>query len=295
MTEHYHREIPDSFQSISLRELLHDYWLLSTKLIHLLRINQRVLVNNSYQPMNTMIKSHDQVDLFFEDSDADTPDPPFLPDSTVVPEILFENVDYLVANKPSGIKTHANRPDELGSLMNGLAAYLNDKSGKPYNVHRLDQQTSGAILVSKKKILVPIFNRLIFTKKIKRIYMAWVDGNFSNDSGVINQPIGLDPDDKRKRMINGTKAVSAITHYQVIKRTANKTLVQLVLETGRTHQIRVHLAGIGHPILGDPLYNPVETSSRMMLHSYQIKVIEPFSDQEHWYTAPLPAEFENIK
>lgn len=294
MKWHYARRLPTNFPSTRLRDLLQKNWFLSRKEVHFLRINRAVFVNHHYLPMNTLVQADDYLELTFDAQDFSTPIPSFVPDSSANLAILFETDDLLIANKAPGIKTHANQPNEIGSLMNHLAAYLQKTPFHPYNVHRLDQQTSGAILVVKNPVLIPIYNRLIKTKVIKRTYLAVVQGQMASHKGKITLPIGTTPFDQRQRVVNGIQALTASTTFKVIKTFAHQTLVQVTLQTGRTHQIRVHLASIGHPIMGDPLYNPTfQAGQRLALHSWQIQFPLPFSTETKTITAPVPVYFNS--
>ncbi|PIO80678.1 RNA pseudouridine synthase [Pediococcus damnosus] len=288
----YTRILPDNFQQTSLRQLLQKNWALSKKEVHFLRTEKNVLVNHHYQPMNTILVPNDQIELTFDSHNFSTPTPSFLPDSTANLQILFETNDLIIANKAAGVKTHSNQPNETGSLMNHLAAYLQNKDGHPYNVHRLDQQTSGAILVVKNPVLIPIYNRFIKTKVVQRTYLAVVQGKFQHAHGTISLPIGETLYDKRQRVVNGTQAAMAVTKFKVLKESDHQSLLEIQLQTGRTHQIRVHFASLGHPVIGDPLYNPqYHPGERLALHSWKIGFPLPFSNQTKCVTAPIPDYF----
>ena len=283
----YHLIIPNAITPCSVRHYLSRYLLIPRYKIYRLRKNQRVLVNHHYLPMNYTVHSGDRVQLTFLPSDFREPFPNVAPDSAAGVQICYEDHDLLVVNKQAGDKTHPNQPDEVGSTLNHVAAYLKPKHQQPYIVHRLDQQTSGALIIAKNPAVVPILVRLIGEKRIKRIYLAWVTVTFKKVSGTINYPIGLNPNDQRKRMINGPHAKRAVTEYHVIKTKNDNSLVKIQLKTGRTHQIRVHMTSVNHPVIGDPLYNPsTEPFTRMRLHSWKIKLIRPFYMQVKWVTAP---------
>ena len=201
-------------------------------------------------------------------------------------KVLYEDEHLMIVNKPYGIKTHPNQPQETDTLLNHVAAYLAEKNQVPYVVHRLDKETSGAIVFAKTPFVLPILGRLLETKQIYRQYQAIVAGHFNQKEQTINQPIGRDRHDRRKRRIDPQKGDSAITHVQVVKALSNnQTAVTCVLETGRTHQIRVHLASEGHPIIGDPLYNPKSQAARLMLHASQLHLLHPFTKKQIVVTA----------
>jgi 23S rRNA pseudouridine1911/1915/1917 synthase len=172
-----------------------------------------------------------------------------------------------------------------------VAAYLQPKGQQPYILNRLDQETSGALLIAKNPAVVPPLVRAIKEKQVQRTYLTWVHGRFNSDHGTIALPIGRDLEDQRKRRVDGDHAQSAITRYQVIQRTESATLVAIRLQTGRTHQIRVHLSALGHPIVGDPLYAHDARQQRLLLHSWQLKLPLPFSFEEVRLVAPVPDGF----
>ncbi len=278
----------------SLREYLQKKLLIPKHLIFTLRTNERVLVNNKYLPMNFPIKNGDELHLTFIEADFSLPVQNLVPDDSVKPEVLYEDDDLLVVNKPRGFKTHPNQPGETNTLLNFCEAYLNESNQHAFMIHRLDQFTSGAIIVGKNPAVVPILVRLIKDKVIHRNYLAWVDGTFESMSGTIDKAIGFDQDDKRKRKIDGVKPLNAKTDYLVKSTTDDHSLVELSLHTGRTHQLRVHLSSIGHPIVGDPLYNPNSDNDEMLLHSWKLTLIRPYYMDKIEVQSPLPNSFNKF-
>lgn len=274
-----------------LRELLHQQWLLPDRLIHYLRRRQHVLVNGRYQPVNKLVHAGDRIDLLFNGDEVRTPaandyQPTVNPQLT----ILFENRDLLVVNKPRGQKSHPNVAGETGTVMNDVAGYLAGSNDGAYMVHRLDLQTSGALIVAKNPIVVPILNRLIAAGQIHREYLAVVEGRLTG-SGSWDWPIGRDPVDPRWRAVNGLCAQPTLTYYQSLADTSQRSLVRLRLATGRTHQLRVHLAHSGHPIVGDPIYNR-NSPEQMLLHGDRQRLVIPFTMQKREIVAPLPTYFQ---
>lgn len=290
---HYKLHIDQLHNDWQLRDYLAKYLLIPRHLIGDLRHDQRILVNQKYLPVNFSLHTNDLLELNFIASDFKLPYTQIKPVNKPI-EVLFENNDVIVVNKQRGDKTHPNQPDEDQSTFNFTAGYLATKNELPYMIHRLDQETSGAIIFGKNPAVVPILNELIAKKTIKRTYLAWVHGTNLPTSGTIALPIGRDLGDQRKRKVNGDKSVSAITHYQVVKTNGEYTLVKIELETGRTHQIRVHFAEIGHPLVGDPLYADDEFH-QMLLHSYQLALVLPFSMETVMLMAPIPDEFYDLK
>ncbi|POH11259.1 RNA pseudouridine synthase [Fructilactobacillus sanfranciscensis] len=288
---HYQLKVPNSFDNQSVRAYLSDYLLLPKHLIFSLRTHFRVKVNQKYLPMNFKIHAGDQIDLTFTAEDFTAPHQPLIIDQSKPLKVLWENEDFMIVNKDRGDKTHANQPDESHATLNYAAGYLD--SQQPYIVHRLDQQTSGALIIAKNLVVVPILTRLIREKAVKRTYLTWVRGHFKQLSGTINLPIGRDLTDQRKRKINGEDAKRAITHYQVVKEVAGNSLLKVQLETGRTHQIRVHLASLNHPIINDPLYDvKANLQKPMLLHSWKVEMKTPFYHNSLDVTAPLPPEMK---
>lgn len=273
-----------------LRELLQRKWLLPRRLVHFLRIRHQVLVNGEYLPVNTKVDSGDVVQLNFTGDEFRTSESNYIPEQDPQVDVLWENRDLLVVNKPAGQKTHPNQPLETGTLMNHVAGFLRGTGNAAYMVHRIDQETSGALIVAKNPVVVPILDRYISLGEIHRQYLAVVNGKFTHPQGVFTWPIGRNPTDKRKRMVNGANSQPAVTEYEVIGEDSNLSLVKLKLHTGRTHQIRVHLAHSGHPIVGDPLYNN-DGQERMLLHGVFQKIVVPFKLNIIQIFAPVPDYF----
>lgn len=264
--------LPADFTPRTVRKLMQDL-LLSKTQQHDLRIRQNILVNGTYKSMNELVNPSDFILFKFENIVTDQLYQP----SNHMPEVIFEDQNLLVINKLAGQKTHPTKPGEFNTAINDAANYLNQFNLMPAIVHRLDQQTSGLLLFAKNPVVVPMLNRQLKDKTMKRIYLAWVENPMPiNESGTIDLPIAHAKDDARKRMIDDA-GKHAITHYHVLKTTDERALVELSLETGRTHQIRVHLAAIGHPIIGDELYQQNFSGQNLQLQAVKLKLIKPFS------------------
>ncbi|RRG17675.1 RluA family pseudouridine synthase [Weissella viridescens] len=284
--------LPESQPEITLREQMRA-WRMPKRIQGQLRQQKRVLVNQAYHNVETVLQAGDVVTMHFVESDFVTPISSYVPDIRETIDVLFENDDLLVVNKRSGLKTHPNSPFEDGTLMNYVQGYLAlNAHENAYMVHRLDVATSGAILVAKNPMAVTLLNAYLRDKTIQRYYVARVAGQMEGASGTIRLPIGCDPEHPRQRMVNGSNSQPAVTHWKVSETRADSSLVAIALETGRTHQIRVHLAAVGHPILGDTLYYPADTGSeRLMLHGEKIVFINPYSHTEIVVNAPTPTGF----
>lgn len=261
---------PNNYQPISVSELLQQL-LVPRKWRHLLRINKSVTINGKYRNFNEVVFPGDSIQLklnFIESYQQQ------YPASGSLPDIIYEDSDLLIINKKPGQKTHPNL-FETDTALNDCATYLN---ASPFIVHRLDMLTRGLLLVAKNPAVVPSLNRQLITKNFKRDYLAIIANPHKLLSkGTISFPIAQDPTDQRKRCIS-PDGLKAITHYQVLQKDATQALIKLSLETGRTHQIRVHLAAIGCPIIGDPLYNQeFREGEELQLQAYQISLTKPFT------------------
>ncbi|BDZ31604.1 RluA family pseudouridine synthase [Lactiplantibacillus sp. WILCCON 0030] len=288
----YRLTIPTAFANFTVRACL-QHWLIPKRIQGQLRQGRRLWVNKVPASVATIVHPADQLTLDFIPSDFRTPISSYQPDSAATVQLLYQDSELLVVNKPAGVKSHPNQPGEVGSILNHLAAYLAPTGQAPYMVHRLDQMTSGAMLVALNPVVVPILDRLISDKQIHRTYYAWVRGHFEQAQGSFSEPIGRHPTDKRKRWIDVPEAQPALTDYRVIQTTQQQSLVELTLQTGRTHQLRVHLAANGHPIIGDPLYDPqAGKAPRLLLHAIRLHIQRPFSTASIDVEAPLPAIFK---
>ena len=212
-------------------------------------------------------------------------------------DIVYEDEYLMVINKPSGLVVHPGSGNKDNTLVNGLMYYtknLSDigDSDRPGIVHRLDKDTSGLMLVAKENKTHEILAEEFKKHNIHREYIALVDGVIEVSRGTIDAPIKRSKENYQKMTVaSGGK--KAITNFEVIKRYKNNTLIRLVLETGRTHQIRVHMAYIGYPIHNDPVYNKkVSTSFGQFLHSEYLKFIHPITKKELEFRCPLPDEFQ---
>ena len=225
-------------------------------------------------------------------------------DEDITPEnipldIIYEDDDVILINKPSGMVVHPGSGNFHGTLVNALLHYTKDLSNfngetRPGIVHRIDKDTSGLILVAKNNEAHRILSEDFQYKRVKRKYIALVDGILKNNHITIDAPIGRDQVNRQKMCVKeGGK--DAITHVNVIKRYNKYTLVECILETGRTHQIRVHMAYIGYPIHNDPVYNKRSASAfGQFLHSSEITFKSPISKKELHFKVDLPEEFKSF-
>ena len=213
-------------------------------------------------------------------------------------DIIYEDEDVAVINKPQGMVVHPSAGHTSGTLVNALMYHIKDLSTingvvRPGIVHRIDKDTSGLLMIAKNDISHRALAEELKDKKSLRKYLAIVHGNLPNDRGMIEAPIGRSEKDRKKQAVTA-KGKEAVTRFQVLERFGNYTLVELTLETGRTHQIRVHMAYIGHPVAGDPLYGPRKTlkGQGQFLHARTLGFTHPRTGEVMTFTAEAPAIFQ---
>lgn len=235
--------------------------------------------------------------------EVDVPEPEIL---EVIPEnleldIVYEDSDVLVVNKPRGMVVHPAPGHMTGTLVNGLMYHCKDLSGingvlRPGIVHRIDKDTSGLLMVAKNDQAHHSLVEQLVNKTVKRKYTALVHGHIPHNKGTIDAPIGRDPKDRQKQaVVNNGK--EAITHFQVLERFGGKyTLVECQLETGRTHQIRVHMKYIGYPLVGDPKYGPKKTIDfgGQVLHAGVLGFVHPTTEEYLEFEVPLPQDYVEL-
>lgn len=218
-------------------------------------------------------------------------------------DIVYEDKDLLVVNKPKGMVTHPAAGNYEGTLVNALLYHCgNSLSGingviRPGIVHRIDKDTSGLLIVAKNDIAHTGLARQIKEHSFERAYECVVHGNVKADSGTVDQPIGRHPKERKKMAVTFKNSKNAITHYEVIRRYGDFTHLRCVLETGRTHQIRVHMAYIGHPVAGDEVYGPKKVQKGLngqCLHAKHIGFVHPKTGQWLEFESPLPEYFTDF-
>lgn len=257
-----------------------------------------VKVNGKAVKGSYRVKTDDEV--FFLLPEAKEPD---IEPENIPLDIIYEDQDVIVVNKPKGMVVHPAAGHYSGTLVNALLYHCGSElSGingvmRPGIVHRIDMDTTGSLLVCKNDTAHQILAEQLKEHSIKRIYHAIVHGNIKEDSGTVNAPIGRHPIDRKKMSINEKNGRNAVTHYRVLERFGEYTYIACELETGRTHQIRVHMASIHHPLLGDCVYGPAKcpwTLQGQTLHAKILGIIHPRTGKYMEFDAPLPEYFENL-
>ena len=218
-------------------------------------------------------------------------------------DIVYEDDDLLVVNKERGMVVHPAPGNYTGTLVNALMYHCGDRLSsingviRPGIVHRIDKDTSGLLVVAKNDKAHESLSAQLAEHSITRKYQALVNNNFANDEGTVDKPIGRDPKNRFKRAVTSVGSKRAVTHYRVLKRYGRYTLIEAQLETGRTHQIRVHMAYIKHPLVGDPLYGPSNGKFRadgQLLHAKVLGFMHPTSGEYMEFDSELPQYFTKI-
>ena len=252
-----------------------------------------VLVNGKKAKASLILSEADELfvkDGFIKEASFEAEDIPI--------NIVYEDDDLLVINKKSGMVVHPGNGNTSGTLVNALMNYTKNLSNKeafrPGIVHRIDKDTSGLMLVAKNDKAHDILAEGFKNKTIKREYIALVCGVIGEDSGVIDAPIGRDAKDRKKMCVTSENSKKAVTHFKVLKRYEHYTLLRLILDTGRTHQIRVHMKYIGHPVYNDPVYGKAYNDFGQFLHSASIDFEQPTTHEHLHFECDVPKEFQDF-
>lgn len=259
---------------------------------------EQVSVNGKVVKANYKLSEADEVVL----NQPELKEPDILAENIPL-DILYEDSDLLIVNKPKGMVVHPSAGHYSGTLVNALMYHCKDDlSGingvmRPGIVHRIDMDTTGSLLVCKNDFTHNDIAEQLKIHSIRRVYHAIVHGVLKDDEGIIDAPIGRHPIDRKKMSINHKNGKEAVTHYKVIKRFRDYTYIQCQLETGRTHQIRVHMSSIKHPLVGDSVYGPAKCPFKLQgqtLHAKIIGIIHPRSKEYLEVDAPLPEYFVSL-
>ena len=262
-------------------------------LARLKKMRESILLNGAWTYMRTAVKDDDILTVHIQEPESS----PNIPPLKLPLDIVYEDEDIVVVNKPAGMPVHPSLNNYENSLANGLMYYYQEQ-GKPFIfrcTNRLDRDTSGLTVVAKHMVSSSILSSMGMRHEITREYLAIVRGALKPSEGTIDAPIGRTGSSLIERKIDFENGEHAVTHYRVVEEQNGHSLVSLILETGRTHQIRVHMKYIGHPLVGDYLYNPdMEYIDRQALHSHRLSFTHPVTGEKMEFTAPLPADMRKI-
>lgn len=266
---------------------------------HLLSLFKKslIMVNGHVQKPSYRLKTNDVIT--YEEPGIESS---YLQKEDIPLDIVYEDEDILVINKPRGMVVHPGNGHHEGTLVNALLGYCHDLSGingveRPGIVHRIDKDTSGLLVVCKNDYAHRFIAEQLQNKTMHREYYALCKGVIKEDDGKIIAPIGRDSYDRLKMAVDTKNGKSATTYFHVEQRFNQYTFISLRLTTGRTHQIRVHMHYIGHPLEGDPLYGKKKNllfNNGQLLHAYRLTLIHPRTHQEMVFTAPLPNDFQEV-
>lgn len=290
--EYLHFEVDAQQEGKTIRVFLQTYHI-ARKKIHELYMSKKVLLNGNIADFNHVLKLGEVLSIpVFEDEEID-----FIPQEMDL-DIIYEDDHLLILNKPAGIMVHPDQKNGLNTLVNGVAYYYRQKGEQQRvrYIHRLDTDTSGGMIFAKHFMVHSLMDYWLSEKKIQRYYLALVHGQLKRKKGRIEAAIGRDRHHSARRRV-ASNGDQAITLYEVKKQFRQYSLVELQLMTGRTHQIRVHMSYLGHPLLGDILYGGVAKVGplkRQALHSAKIKMLHPITGEKLSFEIPLPNDMQQL-
>jgi len=270
----FSHRVTNEEDGLMVKQVIQRHFPFSRRLLRMCVKEGLITVNGEQRYLTSRVHSGERIELHVVDqaNSAIRPEP-------IEFTVLYEDQDLIVIDKPPGLVVHPTKGYPSGTLVNGLAYYFmqNQDQSSIHPVHRLDKDTSGLMVIAKHPFAHSFLAREFAKKRYQRIYYAIVAGVIQEEQGVIAAPIGMDPNSQIKRRIEtGRAGKPAITHFSVYERLQGATFVKLQLQTGRTHQIRVHMASIGHPLIGDHLYgDPNDPFPRQALHAAKVKLLHP--------------------
>lgn len=285
--------ITESDKALTIEQFLRRKGYSSQCIKELKKMCRSILINGEWQYMKHILQPGEVLTVHVqEDSSSEKIPPVELP-----LDIVYEDEDILVVNKPADMPIHPSLNNYYNSLANALAWYF-AKQDKPFIfrcINRLDRDTSGLTIIAKHMLSAGILSSMVAERTIHREYLAVVRGKITPPQGTIDAPIGRKGDSIIERQIDFEQGEHAVTHYQLVKFENGHSLLSIHLETGRTHQIRVHMKHLGFPLVGDYLYNPdMEFIQRQALHSHRLQFTHPITGEPMDFSAPLPEDMEHI-
>jgi len=254
----------------------------------------RILLNGAAVKSRHKVNPGDVIDVLVPEAEASG-----IKKESIPLSIVYEDDELLVVDKPAGMVVHPAPGNYSGTLVNALLAHCKDLSGiggvmKPGIVHRIDKGTSGLLVVAKTDRAHQALAKQFKAKTAKRVYIAVVKGVVQLDNGIIDLPIGRSARDRKKMAVDFSQDRSAVTRYRVLERFRDSTLLELVLATGRTHQIRVHMSYLGHPLVGDQKYGSKQHFGRPALHAKALGFVHPVTGKYMEFSSELPPDMKGL-
>lgn len=285
--------IPTEYDGFQIDKFLKAQGYSSANITAIKKMPNNVVIDDEWVHMNRKLSAGDVLTVNISEDDSSEK----IPAVKMPLDIVYEDEDIIVINKPAGLPIHPSLNHYEDSLANGLAYYY-ESQGKPFIfrcANRLDKNTSGLTVIAKHLVSANILSTMVKSRDFHREYYAIVRGHIDPPQGTIDAPIGRVGDSIITRQVDFKNGERAVTHYEVIKEENGHSLISIHLETGRTHQIRVHFKYIGHPLIGDHLYNPdFEYIQRQALHSHKIEFVHPITKTVMEFVAPLPNDMSAI-
>lgn len=288
----FHYTIDNKYEHYTISAFLKEKNYPHAVLVHLKKTPEGILLNEKWEYVNTKLSTGDILTIRLIENESSKHIPPIYHPL----EIVYEDEDILVVNKPANMPVHPSLNHYKNTLANAVCYYY-ENQGIPYTfrcVNRLDKNTSGLTILAKHMLSSAILSEQVATRQVHREYLSIVQG-VTPTNGTINAPIGRKDSSTIERQIDYEKGEHAVTHYNQIETKNGYTLLSLKLETGRTHQIRVHMSSIGHPLIGDFLYNEASHEmNRQALHSHKLCFVHPITKELLEFTAPMPCDMQDF-
>ena len=285
--------IHSSHSNTNVGQFLRENGYSHTIIVHLKKTQDGIIVNGLRAYTNHILKEGDLLSINIKESVSS----PNIVAVALPIDIVYEDADIMVLNKAADMPVHPSQNNHDNTLANGVAHYYATQK-TPYVfrcINRLDRDTTGLLILSKHMLSAAILSQMMKDRQIERTYLALVDG-VTDTNGTINAPIGRLEGSTIERIIDNTNGESAITHYKLLKTNGDVSLLEVHLDTGRTHQIRIHMKSIGHPLIGDSLYNPTSSLlNRQALHSHRLKFCHPITKKAMDFVCPLPNDMNLLK
>lgn len=286
-------DITEEYDGLRISQFLDRQGFSLQNMTLLKKMPENTLLNGKFVHLKERVTTGDHLRIHIQEEESSRKIPPV----KLPLDIIYEDEDILVINKAAGMPIHPSQNNYENSMANGLAWYFKEK-GQAFIfrcANRLDRDTSGLTIVSKHMLSGNRISTMTANREIHREYLAICRGRLESKEGVIDAPLGRKGTSIIEREVNFQTGERAVTHYQLVEERNGHSLVRLVLETGRTHQIRVHLKYLGYPLIGDYLYNPdMEYIHRQALHAYRMTFVHPVTGEAMDFTAPMPEDMRKI-